>query len=275
MIIEGLKIKQELIDKLKTYPVPKKYLAAFIVAGDKIQENFLSQKEKVAKELNIDFRIYRLSPDITNDEFRKKIHQIVDRKKCGGAIVQLPLPNNLNADYILNAIPPTKDIDLLSERSIGGFYNNRSLILPPSVEVVKEILKRTNFSLAGKNIAIVGLGKLVGKPISLWLINNAKIEKIKNIFILDKESELDFLKLADLVILGANQGSIVTPNNLKAKAGIIDFGYSYNSAGKLIGNLDIANLKPNNFSFYTPTPGGTGPILIAKIFENFYALNNQ
>ncbi|MBI5079498.1 bifunctional 5,10-methylenetetrahydrofolate dehydrogenase/5,10-methenyltetrahydrofolate cyclohydrolase, partial [Candidatus Wolfebacteria bacterium] len=192
--------------------------------------------------------------------------------KVGGVIVQLPLPEHLNNQYILNAIPREKDIDVLSERTIGAFYAGRNPVLPPSVGVVKEIIENCKLKIENLRVAVVGLGFLVGRPTALWLI-----KKCRELYLLDKESDFKILKQADLVISATGQANLIKPEMLKENAGVIDFGYSPDENGKISGDFDI-QLPITNYQllrFYTKTPGGTGPILVAKIFENFYRLNED
>jgi methylenetetrahydrofolate dehydrogenase (NADP+)/methenyltetrahydrofolate cyclohydrolase len=269
MIVNGKKIKEEIINQLKKQPKIKKYFAAFSVGGDEASFGFLKLKEKTAKELEVDFRIYGFPNDIKNDELRKKIGIISRHRNCGGAILQLPLPKHLNRHYALNAIPPEKDVDVIGERSLGSFYSGRGAIFPPAVGVLEEILRRESFKLEDKKVAVIGLGFLVGKPISLWLEG-----KCPEIYLLDKGSDLEILKQADLIISGVGQAGIIKSDMLKKGAAVIDFGYSFNLEGEVRGDFEAPE-DDNDLNFFTPTPGGTGPMLVAKIFQNFFDLNKS
>ena len=274
MIINGQKIAREIIEDLKKLSSPKKFLAAFLAGSDPASLSFLKQKEKIAKELGIDFRLYQFPAEIKNDELRKEVLKTVQHKTCGGAIVQLPLPKHINKHYILNVIPREKDIDVLGERALGAFYTGRNPVLPPAVGVVEKILQNTKYVPVGiqnTRVAVVGLGFLVGQPIATWLTG-----KCSEIYLLDEGSDLSILKQADLVISGVGKSGLIKPEMLKQGAGVIDFGYGMID-GKISGDLDnqIQNTKYEILSFYTPTPGGTGPILVAQLFENFYRLTNN
>lgn len=267
MLIDGKKIAQKILDELKTKPKPKKFLAAVLVGRDPSSLSFLRQKQKVAKEFGVDFRLYEFPETIKNDELRGEVLKIAQHKTCGGVIVQLPLPEHINKHYILNVVPREKDVDVLGERALGAFYTERNIVLPPSVATVSEILQTTNYSLQTAKVAVVGLGFLVGKPISLWLQG-----KCKELLLFDEGSDFLLLKEANLVISGVGKAGIIKPDMLQEEVTVIDFGYD---GGK--GDFDptqIPNPKSQiqNLS-YTPTPYGTGPILIAKLLENFYKLN--
>jgi len=270
--ISGHEIAQKIIDHLKSGPKPKKILAVVLVGENPASITFLKQKEKTAKELGVDFRIYKFPETIKNDDLRDEIGRIANQKPVGGTIVQLPLPENINPHSSLNVIPRKKDVDVLGERSAGVFYTGRNPILPPSVGVVEEIVNATGFMLHASRVAVVGLGFLIGKPIATWLMG-----KCPEIYLLDQGSDFSILNNADLVITGVGKPGLIKPEMLKERTGVIDFGYSLDENGKIRGDFDsskIGNwkLEIGNL-WYTPTPGGTGPMLVAKIFENFYKLN--
>lgn len=291
-IVDGKAIAADVLGRLKSRPIPKKFLAAVLVGDDKGSVSFLKQKEKTAKELGVDFRLYQFPSEIKNNDLRREVGKVAAHKTCGGVIVQLPLPEHLNQYYILNAIPREKDVDVLSERALGAFYVDRGEVLPPAVGTVQEIIENClpaealaspkplaerGSAKAGKlkienfTVAVVGLGLLVGRPVANWVMRRAK----ETIF-LRSVSDLGLLKRADIVIAGVGKAGLVTPDMLKDGAGVIDFGYG-TLDGKYSGDLDTRPLKIKNsklkIGWYTPTPGGTGPILVAKLFENFYELN--
>ena len=292
-IIDGKAIAENILNKLKAQPMPKKFLGAVLVGDDKSSISFLKQKEKAAKELGVDFRLYQFPREIKNDELRREVGKIAAHKTCGGVIIQLPLPEQLNQYYILNAIPKEKDIDVLSERALGAFYAGRSEVLPPAVGTVEKIVENCQLKIENYSVAIVGLGLLVGRPVANWIMRRAK-----ETILLRSVSDLTFLKQADLVITGVGSAGLITPEMLKDGAAVIDFGYGVLD-GKYSGDLDTRPLQIENCSsadlsaeilmkaetlmkadkvkinFYTPTPGGTGPILVAKLFENFYKLNGK
>ena|SRR3989344_4789698 len=269
MPIDGKALAKKIIDRLKAEPAPKKIFAAVLVGDDPASLNFLRQKEKTAKELGVDYRLYNFSAELKNNELRRKVGELALSKSVGGIIVQLPLPEHINKHYILNVIPREKDVDVLGERALGAFYVGRNPVLPPAVGTVEKILVSCRLSLVACNVAIVGLGFLIGKPVAVWLMGKAK-----EIILLDKFSDLSLIKNADIVISGVGKAGLIKPEMLKEKGLIIDFGCSIDSMEKIKGDFD-SELRTLNFEhiIYTPTPGGTGPILVAKLFENFYTLN--
>ncbi len=269
MVIDGRKIAVEILSGLKAEPKPEKFLGAVLVGDDPASLNFLKQKEKVAKELGVDFRLYQLPADMKTDDLRREIVRLAGAKTCGGFIVQLPLPQGINRHYVLNAIPAAKDPDILSEAALGAFYTGRSGLVPPAVEAVKEIVAREKRDLRAENVVLIGAGFLIGRPIGYWLL-----DKVAQLTVLDSKSAglRPKLKEADVVISGVGRVDVVAPADLKSGALVVDFGSSKKD-GKIVGDFSSEGAEEKNIS-YTPTPGGTGPILVAKLFENFYALNS-
>ncbi len=291
MIIDGKKIAAEIVERLKKEPRPEKFVAGILVGENPDSAGFLNQKRKIAKELGIDFRLYEFPGDIKQDLLRKEVLKIVSHKTCGGVIVQLHLPDHINNHYVLNVIPREKDLDVLSERALGAFYANRNPVLPPAVGVVEKIIGNLKLSAGGGSppeadgprahvfggeignysVAVVGLGILIGKPIANWLMRRAR-----NLFLLRKGSDFSILKNADVVVTGVGRAGLIQPEMLKEESLVIDFGYSRDESGKLSGDFDASKIQNTEHNIqYTPTPGGTGPILIAQILENFYKLNTK
>jgi methylenetetrahydrofolate dehydrogenase (NADP+)/methenyltetrahydrofolate cyclohydrolase len=272
MTIDGKQIATDIIAELKKQPKPKRFFAAFLVGENPASVSFLKRKEEAAKELGVDFRLYIFPETVSQDKLRKEVLKIAEHKKCGGAIIQLPLPATINPQYVLNAIPREKDVDVLGERALGAFYAGRNTILPPAVGVVNEILRIQNRELRIQDVAVIGAGKLVGQPIATWLTGRVAGLHVYDEHTSDVRSKL---KDADVVISGAGVAGLFSAEDLKDNALVIDFGYG-SKDGKSSGDFDSSPLKIENRKLkidWTPTPGGTGPILVAKLFENFFLLN--
>jgi methylenetetrahydrofolate dehydrogenase (NADP+)/methenyltetrahydrofolate cyclohydrolase len=286
MIIDGKIIANEIVSRLRLLPKPAKFFGAALVGDDPASLNFLKQKERVAHELGIEFRLHQLPLGMTTDALRAEIGRLAEPKTCGAFIVQLPLPEAINRYYVLNAIPKEKDVDCLSEQALGAFYTERGKIAPPSVATVEEILQREIIGVAsggghrGGAIAsgalrelkavVIGAGFLIGKPVGFWLQN-----RVAELVVLDASVKNihDKLDDADIVIAGAGHAGLFGARHLKLGAIVIDFGFNRSADGKIIGDFDPAGADEKNIK-YTKTPGGTGPVLVAKLFENFYSLNS-
>ncbi|MGD1003772.1 MAG: bifunctional 5,10-methylenetetrahydrofolate dehydrogenase/5,10-methenyltetrahydrofolate cyclohydrolase [Minisyncoccia bacterium] len=277
MIIDGKTIANDIIERLRAQPKTDKFFGAALVGDDLASLNFLKQKERVARELGIEFRLHQLPLAITTDALRAEIGRLAAPKTCGAFIVQLPLPEAINRYYVLNAIPKEKDVDCLSEAALGAFYTERGEIAPPSVATVEEILRREYRGSENKpgalrelKAVVIGAGFLIGKPVGFWLQN-----RVAELVVLDASVKNIHDKLgdADIVIAGAGHANLFSARHLKEGAVVIDFGFNRTADGKSIGDFDPAAADEKSIR-YTKTPGGTGPVLVAKLFENFYKLNS-
>lgn len=266
MIIDGKKIAEEILQylKKKRAKYSKLKIAAFLIGKEEEKLSFLKIKQKFAQELNIEFRIYEIDENLTKKKIRKYISQILKHKTIQGAIFQLPIPSKFSNQYLLNSIPAKKDIDCLSSRMLGKYYTDSYLIRPPAVEVVDFIKEEFDLNFEGKNVLIVGYGKLIGKPLVHYFANLNS-----TVIVAQSNTQIEnFLKIADVIISGAGRANLI--NDCKPGAILIDFGYSFEN-GKIYGDINFRSLKDKAY-LITPTPGGTGPILVAKLFENFFKL---
>ncbi len=269
IIVDGKSLAEEILENLKEKR--KNYgdlrVVSFLIGKDKEKESFLKIKQKFAQKLNIDFRIYEIEnyENLSRKKLRKYISQIVKSDLVHGALIQLPLPQKFKTQYFLNAIPPKKDIDSLSSKMLGRFFTDTYIIRPPAVETLDFIKRKYNLEFTGKIALTLGYGRLVGKPISHYLAKEGATVIISQ----SKTRDLNyFLKEADIVVSGVGKANLV--EECKEGAILIDFGYE-NINGKIYGDINFEKLKDKAY-LITPTPGGTGPILVAKLFENLFKL---
>ena len=271
MIIDGKAISEEVLARLRLLPKPERFFGAVLVGDDPASVNFLKQKANAARELGIDFRLYKLPGDITTDVLRAEIGRLTEPKNCGALIVQLPLPEHVNRYYVLNAVPKAKDADCLGEPALGAFYTGRGKVAPPSVAAVEEIIKRElKGDLRSLKAVVVGAGFLIGKPVGFWLQN-----RVGELVVLDADVRDIHSRLgdADIVVSGAGKAHLFGAEHLKSGVLVIDFGFNRDEEGRVVGDFDPAGADEKDIR-YTKTPGGTGPLLVAKLYENFYTLNS-
>ncbi len=276
MIIDGKKLAEEIKAELKAEVFPpeadqplagkKIRLAVVKVGEDKITEKFLDQKKKFGSAIGVDIRVYELPENISTNQLRKKLAEIMHIKENTSVIVQLPLPKRINTQYILDGIIPEKDTDMLSSKSVGLFSSGRSQIFPPVVGAIKYIFVKNNVNVRGKKVTVIGAGRLVGKPVATWLINEGAV-----VTVLDENTE-DISKCtkdADILISGVGKPNLITADMVKNGVIAIDCGTS-EANGKVVGDLDpkIADKA----SLFTPVPGGVGPLTVAMLFKNLAEL---
>jgi len=259
MIIDGLKISSEILAELKKQPKPNKSLVAILVGANPASVSFLRQKEKAAKNLGVDFKILNFQENISENGLITEIKRLNSDQKNGGIIIQLPLPASISTGAVIKAIDSRKDVDNLK---------GDNLVPAPAVLVVQEVLKHLKFFVKGKKSVVIGRGLLVGAPLVQWFETQGAQVAVLHTGAFDKKALLE----ADLIISGDGQPNLIKGPMFKSGAILIDFGIDFEN-GKLTGDLDFASCEAKA-AFITPTPGGTGPILVAKLFENFYRLTN-
>lgn len=269
-IINGQKIANEIktntkiiVNVLKKEEVNVK-LAVILVGNDKPSLLYIAKKGEAAKKVGIDYKVFKFSKNIKENDLIKKIKQIQTKENLSGMIVQLPLPQNLNTQKVLDAVDEKIDVDCLGTKNKNKLKNKNAIIFPPTPNAIMEILKSLEIDLKDKTITIVGAGALVGKPLALILKNT----NAKKILICDKKTTNTKEKClqADILISGVGKRNLIRGNMIKPEAIVIDAGSSYYK-GKIYGdvNADEAIKKASHF---TPTPGGVGPLTVASLLKN-------
>ncbi len=269
MIINGRQIADEMLsaltESISQLPVPPS-VAAVLFTNDEHEvhtsRTFLRLKGEAARKLGIVFELYELDAGLTTRQARAKLLEISKKKNHTAIVVQLPLPQKITTQYVLNAIPPEKDPDVLSQKSQGAFFVERSDILPPAVVAVDEIFKRNAVDVRGKSCVVFGYGLLVGKPISHWLASHGATVTIVNEF---TEKPARFSREADIIVSGVGQPDLITSDMVREGVVVIDFGATHVD-GSVRG--DVAPDVADKASLMTPVPGGLGPIVIAALLKN-------
>ena len=269
MLIDGKKMAEELKTSLasEVFKLSKKpRLAVIRVGGDPVTEKFMEQKKKFGGAVGIDVRIYNIEDDITTSKLREKVSEIVHIEENTGVIIQLPLPKQINTQYILDAITPEKGPDMLSSKSVGLFSSGRSKILPPVVGAIDHIFTAYGIQLKAKKVVVLGVGRLVGKPAAIWLINHGA-----TVTAIDENTDDPTLYTvnADIIISGVGMPHLIGADMVKDGVIAIDCGTS-EANGKLAGDMDPAVAE--KASLFTPVPGGVGPLTVAMLFKNLVEL---
>jgi len=269
MIVDGKKMVEELKTSLKDEVSKfgkKLRLAVVQVGNDSVALKFMEQKKKFGGAVGIDVRIYNIEDDITTSKLREKVSEIVHIKENTGVIIQLPLPKEINTQYILDAIIPEKDPDILSSKSVGLFSSGRSKVLPPVVGAIDHIFMAYGIQLKAKKVVVLGVGRLEGKSAAIWLINQGA-----TVTAIDENTDDPTLYTvnADIIISGAGMPHLIGADMVKDGVIAIDCGTS-EANGKLAGDMDPAVVE--KASLFTTVPGGVGPLTVAMLFKNLVEL---
>jgi len=240
MILDGKKLADKILSNLR---ISQLKLAVILVGDNPSSKLYVSKKKQACEKYGIEFELFKFDSNINQEDLEKKIKSI----DATGIVIQLPLPNNIDTERILNLISANKDVE-------GFVSDNKS----PIVCVVEEFLKEYDISLDNKKILVVGKGRLVGNPIAKWLESKGLDYTIVDQSTKDISQEL--LK-ADVIISGAGKKNLI--QNIKNKAVVIDFG----------PDVNFEKVK-DKASYITPPVGGTGPMTIACLLKNLSELKN-
>jgi methylenetetrahydrofolate dehydrogenase (NADP+)/methenyltetrahydrofolate cyclohydrolase len=271
IILDGKKLSEKILNGLEKEIKGRRLkikVAAVLVGKSQVSEIYIKKKEKACREVGIDFMLFHFPEKISGQELEKEIGKISKDKTISGVIVQLPLPKTINTQDMLNLIPPEKDIDVLSEITLGRFSRGTLPILPPVVSGVHHFLKEYKIETKGKNILIIGAGRLVGYPLAIWFLQQNATVSVLNKYTKNTES---FTKKADILISGVGKPNLIRGNMIKKGVVAIDAGTSVES-GKLSGDINFKEVS-KKASYITPVPGGVGPMTVACLLENLVRLN--
>jgi len=270
-LLDGKKLSEKTLANLKREVRKsnlKLKLTVILVGENPISQIFINQKKKACKKVGINFQLFKFSANIKTLALKKKIKKIVKEPADSGIIIQLPLPKKFFPEEFLNLISKEKDIDVLSEKSLGEFYQGTLPILPPTVSGILSLFKDYKINPKGKNIVIIGAGRLVGFPLAIQLLKEKATLSVLSKFTKDATS---FIRKADILISGVGKPNLIIGEMVKRGVIIVDAGTNYRR-GKLVGDIDFKSVS-KKASYITPVPGGVGPLTVACLLENLIKLN--
>jgi len=255
-------VAQDVATLKKKGVTPK--LAVVLVGDDRPSATYVKKKGEAAQAVGIEFELHKFDHNITQEQLIENILDIQKKSYLSGIIVQLPLPAHIDTNAIINTIKPEFDVDCMTDISLGKIVMQTHTLIPPTPAAVLSILDSLHIDLTGKNITIVGTGQLVGRPLSLVLLNTKASVTTCNQTTTDiKEKCL----AADIVVSGVGKPNILTGDMVKSGAIVIDTGVSYTKDGKIQGDVNLEEILKKN-AHVTPTPGGVGPITVAQLLHN-------
>jgi len=258
-------IHQELTEevaRLKTEGITPG-LAVIIVGEDPASQIYVSQKEKSCARVGIYSEKYALPADVSQDELLSLIKKLNDDSKIHGILVQLPLPKHINEKIVLSAIKPSKDVDGFHPENVGKLMVGEDTFFPGTPQGIMVLLEKIGLDLAGKEAVVVGRSNIVGKPVSLMLLQkNATVTMCHS-----KTADLgSHTRRADVLVVAVGQPRLIKADMVKDGAVVIDVGVN-RVEGKLVGDVDFEKVKEKAMAI-TPVPGGVGPMTIAMLLKN-------
>jgi methylenetetrahydrofolate dehydrogenase (NADP+)/methenyltetrahydrofolate cyclohydrolase len=279
-LIDGKKIaadiKRELAAKsvkIIDSGVRTPHLAAILVGDDPASQSYVTSKEKACQEVGFTSTIYRLE-DSTSE---KKLLEIVDflnnDDEVDGFIVQLPLPNHINVDHVINRINPLKDVDGFHPASLGKMMLGQSTFLSATPYGIMQMLERSGIETEGKHCVVLGRSNIVGTPLSIMLSRKANPGNCTVTLCHTKTPNLkEIAATADILVAAMGQPLFVTADMVKQGAVVIDVGIHrfIDESPKgyhIVGDVKFDEVAPK-CSYITPVPGGVGVMTVVSLLMN-------
>ena len=273
-LLEGksvaLKIKETIkleIESLKNKYGAQPKLVSIQVGENSASEIYIKSQEKTARELGIDYELRKLDWKITQDELVKAIDNLNNDKAVHGIIVQMPLPQTIDAKLISRFISPLKDVEAVHPQNMGEIVFGRTKILPCTAAACMELLSSVPaLELYGKEAVIVGHSEIVGKPLALLLLNKFVTVTVCHIATGQRGTLSEFVKKAEILIVAVGKAGLIKGEWIKEGAIVIDVGIN-RAEGKIVGDVEF-DKAARKASYITPVPGGVGPLTVTILMRN-------
>ena len=269
-LISGKEVAQAKRDQMKqeTQELKNKGvtpgLVVLLVGENPASLSYVKGKVKACEEVGIYSELKRYPDTITEAELLKEIERYNKADNIDGILVQLPLPTHISEHKVIETITPEKDVDGFHPINVGRMVTGQEAFLSCTPYGVVEMIKYKNIPIAGSHVVIVGRSNIVGKPAALlFLRENATVTVCHS-----KTPNLsEITKQADILVVAVGRANLISAEDIKDGAVVIDVGMNRNEAGKLVGDVAFDSVK-EKASYLTPVPGGVGPMTITMLLAN-------
>jgi len=273
-LLEGksvaLKIKENIKSEIGS--LKSKYgfgpkLVSVQIGENSASEIYIKSQEKTARDLGIDYELKKLPADIQQAEFIKAVESLNKDKSVNGIIIQMPLPQHIDAKLISGYIAPSKDIEAVHPQNMGQIVFGTAKVLPCTAAACMELLNSIDsLELYGKEAVVVGHSEIVGKPLALLLLNKFVTTTVCHIATGKRGTLPEFVKKAEILIVAVGKAGIIKGDWIKEGAIVIDVGIN-RVDGKIVGDVEF-DKAAEKASYITPVPGGVGPLTVTILMRN-------
>ncbi|MBR2335925.1 MAG: bifunctional methylenetetrahydrofolate dehydrogenase/methenyltetrahydrofolate cyclohydrolase FolD [Clostridia bacterium] len=239
-------------------------LAVIIVGNDPASQVYVRNKKRGCEEVGFYSESYELPESTTQEELIALVERLNADDKIHGILVQLPLPKHLDETEVLLKIKPEKDVDAFHPYNVGKIMIGNYDLLPCTPAGVMVLLERYGIDVSGKKCVVIGRSNIVGKPMAMLLLHangtvticHSRTQNLKEV-----------CREADILVASIGKPEFVKADMIKEGAVVVDVGINRLESGKLVGDVDFAEVEPKA-SFITPVPGGVGPMTITMLLKN-------
>ena len=238
-------------------------LAVIIVGNDPASEIYVRNKEKACAECGFYSEKYALPAETSQEELLGLIGQLNQSPQISGILCQLPVPDHISEEAVINAIDPKKDVDAFHPVNVGKIMVGNFDFVPCTPAGVMELLDEYQIDIKGKECVVVGRSNIVGKPMAMLLLHRHGTVTMCH----SRTQHLDEVcRRADILVAAVGKAGFITPDMVKDGAVVIDVGINRGADGKVHGDVDPAVME--KASHMTPVPGGAGPMTITMLMKN-------
>jgi methylenetetrahydrofolate dehydrogenase (NADP+)/methenyltetrahydrofolate cyclohydrolase len=256
-------ILSQLSKKIKKLAVPPR-LDVILVGDNTASKSYIRQKTKSAKNCGLTARVHEFPASIDEETVRKKIQQLNSDQDVHGIIVQLPLPIGFDEQQLLSEVAVQKDVDGLNPTNFGSLLAGvEPCYYPPTPSGIIRLLNHYEIEMEGKSTALVGMGRLVGRPLAQMFLNqNATVLCLHEL----TSNIKSYTRRSDIVVAAAGVARLVGSDHIQKDAVVIDAGI-HKIDGQLVGDVDFEPVA-EKAGWITPVPGGVGPLTVAELLNN-------
>lgn len=245
----------------------KPKLVSVQVGENPASEVYLRSQKKNAEGLGVEYQLEKLDAGTTQDELIKVLERLNKDNAVNGIIIQVPLPQQIDAKSISRYISPLKDVEAVHPQNMGEIVFGNAKILPCTAASCMELLNSIEgLKLYGKEAVVVGHSEIVGKPLALLLLNKFATTSVCHIATGERGSLPEFVKEAEILIVAVGKAGLIKGEWVKEGAIVIDVGIN-RVEGKLVGDVEFDKAQ-ERASYITPVPGGVGPLTVAMLMRN-------
>ena len=269
-ILDGKALAAEIRSEVKTQVAAlaekgvSTALAVILVGDDSASKVYVRNKIKACADTGIRSLEFRMPAETTQQQLLAKIAELNADENVDGILVQLPLPKQINADAVISAIAPAKDVDGFHVANAGALVTGKQGFVPCTPFGVMRLIEKSGVNPLGKSAVIVGRSNIVGKPMALLLLAADATVTVAH----SRTPDLSAVtRNADILVAAVGRAKLIKADMVKPGAVVIDVGMNRDETGKLCGDVDFAEVKEIAGSI-TPVPGGVGPMTIAMLMQN-------
>lgn len=269
-IIDGKAISQQIKDEVKEKVAELKgqgreiCLAVIQVGDNPASTVYVGNKKKACAYVGIKSLAYELPGETSEEELLSLVRKLNGKEDVHGILVQLPLPDHIDEDKVIQAIAPEKDVDGFHPQSVGALSIGQPGFVSCTPAGIIQLLKRSDIEIDGKECVIIGRSNIVGKPMALLLLRENGTVTVCHSHTKDIK---EVTRRADILVVAIGKAKMVDASYIKEGAVVIDVGMDRDENGKLCGDVDFEDVREKAGAI-TPVPGGVGPMTIAMLMYN-------